>query len=122
MVLQGVIGKFGAIFILIPDSVVGGIFCVMFGMIIAFGLSTLQYVDLRSARNLYILGLSIFFPMVLCRWMQKHPGAIETGNKTVDSTIGSAGHYDFGGWSPGLLPGQCNTRHSGGTGPDRMGE
>jgi len=30
MVLQGVIGKFGAIFILIPDSVVGGIFCVMF--------------------------------------------------------------------------------------------
>lgn len=55
-----VIGKFGAIFILIPDSVVGGIFCVMFGMIIAFGLSTLQYVDLRSARNLYILGLSIF--------------------------------------------------------------
>ncbi|XP_001358201.4 solute carrier family 23 member 1 [Drosophila pseudoobscura] len=87
MVLQGVIGKFGAIFILIPDSVVGGIFCVMFGMIIAFGLSTLQYVDLRSSRNLYILGLSIFFPMVLCRWMQEHPGAIDTGNETVDSTL-----------------------------------
>lgn len=87
MVLQGVIGKFGAIFILIPDSVVGGIFCVMFGMIIAFGLSTLQYVDLRSARNLYILGLSIFFPMVLCPWMQQHPGAINTGNETVDSTL-----------------------------------
>ncbi|KAH8307696.1 hypothetical protein KR044_009511, partial [Drosophila immigrans] len=87
MVLQGVIGKFGAIFILIPDSVVGGIFCVMFGMIIAFGLSTLQYVDLRSARNLYILGLSIFFPMVLCPWMHQHPGAIQTGNETVDSTL-----------------------------------
>ncbi|KAL9893590.1 solute carrier family 23 member 1 isoform 1-T1 [Glossina fuscipes fuscipes] len=87
MVLQGVIGKFGAIFILIPDSVVGGIFCVMFGMIIAFGLSTLQYIDLRSSRNLYILGLSIFFPMVSCKWIQEHPGAIDTGNKTVDSTL-----------------------------------
>lgn len=87
MILQGVIGKFGAVFILIPDSVVGGIFCVMFGMIVAFGLSTLQYVDLRSARNLYILGLSIFFPMVLCKWIQEHPTAIQTGNETVDSTL-----------------------------------
>lgn len=37
MVVQGVIGKFGAIFMMIPDPVVGGIFCVMFGMITAFG-------------------------------------------------------------------------------------
>lgn len=87
MILQGVISKFGAIFIMIPDPVVGGIFCVMFGMIIAFGLSTLQYVDLKSARNLYIIGLSIFFPMVLCKWMQSHSGVIKTGNETLDSTL-----------------------------------
>ncbi|KAM7362474.1 solute carrier family 23 member 2 isoform 2-T2 [Cochliomyia hominivorax] len=62
MILQGVIGKFGAVFILIPDSVVGGIFCVMFG-------------------------LSIFFPMVLCKWIQQHPDVIKTGNETVDSTL-----------------------------------
>lgn len=37
MVLQGVIGKFGAVFIMVPDPVVGGLFCVMFGMITAFG-------------------------------------------------------------------------------------
>lgn len=37
MILQGVINKFGAIFIIIPQPVVGGIFCVMFGMITAFG-------------------------------------------------------------------------------------
>ncbi|KAM7355135.1 solute carrier family 23 member 2-like isoform 2-T2 [Cochliomyia hominivorax] len=87
MILQGVIGKFGAVFILIPDPVVGGIFCVMFGMIIAFGLSTLQYVDLRSSRNLYILGLSIFFPMVLCKWMQAHPEVLDTGDETLNSTL-----------------------------------
>lgn len=87
MIVQGVISKLGAIFIMIPDPVVGGLFCVMFGMIAAFGLSALQYVDLKSARNLYILGVSLFFPMVLCNWMQKNPGAIRTGNDTVDSTL-----------------------------------
>jgi solute carrier family 23 (nucleobase transporter), member 1 len=38
MILQGVLSKFGALFIMIPDPVVGGIFCVMFGMICAFGI------------------------------------------------------------------------------------
>ncbi|GAB0094180.1 solute carrier family 23 member 1 [Sergentomyia squamirostris] len=87
MIIQGVVSKFGAVFMMIPDPVVGGIFCVMFGMICAFGLGALQYVNLQSARNLYILGLSLFFPLVLCLWIQKNPGAIQTGNQTVDSTL-----------------------------------
>lgn len=37
MIIQGVISKFGAIFIMVPDPIVGGLFCVMFGMITAFG-------------------------------------------------------------------------------------
>lgn len=87
MVVQGVVGKFGAIFIMVPDPIVGGIFCVMFGMITAFGLSALQYVDLRSARNLYIVGVSIFFPLVLCQWMAANPGRIQTGWPELDGTL-----------------------------------
>ncbi|XP_044732390.1 solute carrier family 23 member 1 [Chrysoperla carnea] len=87
MVLQGVINKFGAIFIIIPEAVVGGLFCVMFGMIAAFGLSALQYVNLNSARNLYILGFSMFFPLVLCQWMAANPGVIQTGSVLVDSIL-----------------------------------
>lgn len=37
MLLQGVCIKFATLFIIIPDPIVGGIFCVMFGMITAFG-------------------------------------------------------------------------------------
>lgn len=37
MILQGVVSKFGAVFIIIPEPIIGGIFCVMFGMICAFG-------------------------------------------------------------------------------------
>lgn len=48
--LVGMIGKFGAILVLIPDPVVGGLFCVMFGMIAAVGLSNLQHANLNSSR------------------------------------------------------------------------
>ncbi|XP_031849679.1 solute carrier family 23 member 1 [Nomia melanderi] len=87
MILQGLISKLGAVFIIIPEPIVGGIFCVMFGMICAFGLSALQYVDLNSARNLYILGFSIFFPLVLSKWMIKHSDVIQTGNDIADGVI-----------------------------------
>lgn len=87
MILQGVINKFGALFIIIPQPVVGGIFCVMFGMITAFGLSALQYVELNSSRNLYIIGFSMFFSLVLSQWMAANPNVIQTGSVVADSII-----------------------------------
>ncbi|KAG8042724.1 hypothetical protein G9C98_005364 [Cotesia typhae] len=87
MVLQGLISKFSAVFIIIPEPIVGGIFCVMFGMIAAFGLSSLQYINLNSARNLYILGFSIFFPLVLSKWMIQNSDVIKTGNEIADGVI-----------------------------------
>ncbi|MEQ2274067.1 hypothetical protein XENORESO_013429, partial [Xenotaenia resolanae] len=42
MIVLGVFGKFGAVFITIPDPVIGGMFLVMFGMIAAVGISNLQ--------------------------------------------------------------------------------
>lgn len=87
MLLQGIINKFGAAFIIIPEPVVGGIFCVMFGMITAFGLSALQYVELNSSRNLYIIGFSMFFSLVLPKWMVAHPNAVQTGSDILDSVL-----------------------------------
>lgn len=43
MITLGILGKFGALFSTIPDPVVGGVFCCMFGMITAVGISNLQY-------------------------------------------------------------------------------
>ena len=79
MLLLAVIGKFGALFTTIPDPVIGGIFIVMFGMITAVGLGTLQYADLNSMRNLFVLGISLFFGMVLPFWIKRTPNAIKTG-------------------------------------------
>ena len=64
MIFFGVMSKFGALLVSIPEPVIGGIFCVMFSMITATGLSNLKFVDLNSTRNLLVFGLSLFLPLV----------------------------------------------------------
>ena len=75
----GVVGKIGAVFVSIPDPIVGGVFMVMFGMIAAVGISNLQFADMNSSRNLFIVGFSIVFGLALPHYMEQHPKAIETG-------------------------------------------
>ncbi|XP_037109706.1 solute carrier family 23 member 1 isoform X3 [Syngnathus acus] len=87
MIVLGIFGKFGAVFITIPDPVIGGMFLIMFGMIAAVGISNLQYVDLNSSRNLIILGFSTFSGLVLPTWFHSNPGIIDTGIKELDQII-----------------------------------
>ena len=84
--LFGLLSKVGALFITIPTPIIGGIFTIMFSMITAVGLSNLQFVDcesemiaqkrmdmslfafsVNSSRNLFILGFSLFFGLVILR-------------------------------------------------------
>lgn len=60
MIVLGLVSKFGALFTTIPGPIVGGMYCAMFGMIASVGLSNLQFVNLNSARNLFIIGFSFF--------------------------------------------------------------
>ena len=60
MLLLGLIAKFGAVFTTIPQPVVGGMYCAMFGMIASVGLSNLQFIDLNSGRNLFTIGFAFF--------------------------------------------------------------
>lgn len=87
MMFVGVLGKFGALFVSIPDPIVGGVFMVMFGMIAAVGISNLQYADMNSSRNLFIVGFSIVFGLALPHYMTLHPKAIETGVAEIDQII-----------------------------------
>lgn len=43
------------------------------GMITAVGLSNLQFIDLNSSRNLFVLGFSIFFGLVLPSYLRQNP-------------------------------------------------
>ena len=79
MILLSIFGKFGVVFALMPDPVIGGMFWTLFGLIVSVGLSNLQYVNLNSSRNLFVLGFSLFNGMVVPFWLKKNPDAIDTG-------------------------------------------
>ena len=80
MIVVGVVGKIGALFTTIPDPIVGGLFLAMFGMIASVGISNLQYVDMNSSRNIFIVGFSLMMGLALPHYMNRHPSAINTGD------------------------------------------
>ncbi|XP_061826152.1 xan_ur_permease domain-containing protein isoform X2 [Nerophis lumbriciformis] len=87
MIAIGVFGKMGAIFATIPSPVIGGMFMVMFGVISAAGISTLQYTDLNSSRNIFVFGFSMFSGLVIPNWILKNPRAISTGVTELDQLL-----------------------------------
>ncbi|NXO73340.1 S23A1 protein, partial [Phainopepla nitens] len=87
MLLLGTVGKFTALFASLPDPVLGGMFCTLFGMITAVGLSNLQFVDMNSSRNLFVLGFAMFFGLTLPNYLDSNPGAINTGVAELDQIL-----------------------------------
>ncbi|XP_033761401.1 solute carrier family 23 member 1-like isoform X2 [Pecten maximus] len=87
MILLSCFGKFGALFVTIPDPVIGGVFMIVFGMITAVGLSNLQYVDMSSSRNIFIVGISLFFGLSFPMWMKSHGNVINTGSDVADQIL-----------------------------------
>jgi len=77
MILLGCFTKFGALFTTIPQPIVGGMYCALFGMIAAVGLSNLQYIDLNSPRNLFIIGFAFFMGLSMPEYMKANPLAFD---------------------------------------------
>ncbi|MHC4392094.1 MAG: uracil-xanthine permease family protein, partial [Planctomycetota bacterium] len=98
MLVLGVVGKFGALFTTIPQPIVGGMYCAMFGMIASVGLSNLQFVDLNSGRNLFIIGFAFFMGLSLPEYFNQHPvvgpeswGQAGTVLADLTNTLGKTG-------------------------------
>ncbi|XP_061858520.1 solute carrier family 23 member 1 [Colius striatus] len=87
MLVLGTVGKFTALFASLPDPVLGGMFCTLFGTITAVGLSNLQFVDMNSSRNLFVLGFSMFFGLTLPNYLDANPKAINTGVPELDQIL-----------------------------------
>ena len=56
-------GKFGGLFASLPQAMVSGLFCVMFSIIAAIGISQVQFIDLNSPRNIFILGFGLYMSL-----------------------------------------------------------
>jgi nucleobase transporter 1/2 len=92
MILLGTVSKFGALFTTIPQPIVGGMYCAMFGMITAVGLSNLQFIDLNSTRNLFILGFAFFMGLSIPEYFIQNPLQLEPiWLANIINTLGSTG-------------------------------
>ncbi|MCH7733250.1 MAG: solute carrier family 23 protein [Candidatus Marinimicrobia bacterium] len=94
MIVLGTVSKFGALFTTIPTPIVGGMYCAMFGMIASVGLSNLQFIDLNSARNLFILGLAFFMGLSVPEYFSANPLTFGEGWEwlaNIINTLGSTG-------------------------------
>ncbi|KAL6859390.1 hypothetical protein ACP4OV_017649 [Aristida adscensionis] len=60
MLFFSILGRFGALFASIPFTLFAAIYCVMFGYVGAVGLSFMQFTNMNSMRNLFIIGVSLF--------------------------------------------------------------
>jgi xanthine/uracil permease len=69
MIVVGFVGYFGQLIATIPDPIVGGLYVAMFGQIVAVGLSNLEYVDLDSSRNVFIVGIALFTGLAVPAYM-----------------------------------------------------
>jgi xanthine/uracil permease len=65
MLVAGFIGYVGGLVVTIPDPIVGGLFVAMFGQIVAVGISNLEYVDLSSSRNVFVVGFALFVGLAI---------------------------------------------------------
>ena len=94
MIILGMVSKFGALFTTIPSPIVGGMYCAMFGMIAAVGMSNLQFVNLNSSRNLFIIGFAFFMGLSVPEYFAASPldlGESLKGLTDILNTLGSTG-------------------------------
>ncbi|KAK8384920.1 hypothetical protein O3P69_014468 [Scylla paramamosain] len=89
MLLTGMCGKLCAVFASIPLPVLGGCLMFMFSLVTGIGLAPLQLICLRSPRNLFVLGFSLFIALAVPDWLEKNPGAVQTGYQMIDQGLTS---------------------------------
>ena len=87
MIALSLVGKAGAVFVGLPDPLLGGLFCYLFPLIMAVGIGTLAEVSLASERNLFIVSFSIFGGLAISQRITEDPGVIRTGSPEGDNLV-----------------------------------
>ncbi|KAL0356003.1 UNVERIFIED_CONTAM: Nucleobase-ascorbate transporter 6 [Sesamum radiatum] len=72
MLFFSVLGKFGAVFASIPVAITAALYCVFFAYVGVGGLSFLQFCQLNSFRNKFILAVSIFLGLSVPQYFNEY--------------------------------------------------
>ncbi|KAK3432959.1 hypothetical protein EUGRSUZ_D00480 [Eucalyptus grandis] len=72
MIFFSMLGKFGALFASIPFTIFAAVYCVLFGLVASVGLSFLQFTNMNSMRNLFIVGVSLFLGLSVPEYFREY--------------------------------------------------
>ncbi|GAB1608818.1 solute carrier family 23 member 1-like isoform X2 [Argonauta hians] len=86
-ILFGILGKLGAIFVIIPYPVLGGVQIISFGIFIGLVLSNMMYIDMNSSRNLAIIGISILVGLMIPYYITNEKNPFNTGNLELNNIL-----------------------------------
>ncbi|KAJ4964680.1 hypothetical protein NE237_016529 [Protea cynaroides] len=86
MIFFSIFGKFGAFFASIPLPMFAAIYCILFGLVAAVGISFIQFTNNNSMRNLYILGFSLFLGISIPQYFNEYTAS--SGHEPVKSAGG----------------------------------
>jgi nucleobase transporter 1/2 len=73
LILMSLVRKFGTLVATIPSPVIGGAYIALFGIIGALGIQVLARADLRSQRNIMIVGIAFLLGLGVPPWVGQHP-------------------------------------------------
>nr|XP_010920318.1 nucleobase-ascorbate transporter 2 isoform X2 [Elaeis guineensis] len=79
MIFFSMLGKFGALFASIPFTIFAAVYCVLFGLVAAIGLSFLQFTNMNSMRNLFITGVSVFLGLSIPQYFFRYTTSAQHG-------------------------------------------
>ncbi|KAG9148100.1 hypothetical protein Leryth_003671 [Lithospermum erythrorhizon] len=68
MIFFSIFGKFGAFFASIPLPIFAAIYCILYGIVAAVGVSFSQFANNNSLRNMYVLGLTLFLGISISQY------------------------------------------------------
>lgn len=79
MLFFSIFGKFGAFFASIPLPIFAAIYCILFGIVAAVGISFSQFANKNSMRNIYIIGLSLFLGISIPQYFAEYTASAGRG-------------------------------------------
>ncbi|XP_073293583.1 nucleobase-ascorbate transporter 11 [Primulina huaijiensis] len=72
LILFSFIGKVGALLASIPQALAAAVLCFIWALVVALGLSALQYTQAASFRNITIVGVSLFLGLSIPVYFQQY--------------------------------------------------
>lgn len=99
MIFFSIFGKFGAFFASIPFPIFSAIYCVLFGIVTATGISFLQFVNMNSLRTMFITGAALFLGLSVPQYFNEYTATAGHGpvhsharwfNDIIDTIFSSA--------------------------------